>query len=407
MLRAVLFKILFLIGLALFLPRILLLYAPYAAHINHNLRLQQTDDIEIGLISLPDYLKMHSSHSSISNVLLVTNQLNSFNQEQYLGYLADYRLHPKLIYQITPQVVAKLPSHVHSKRQCLSDFLVPQLELSELEQVEGVVVDLQNSGFVTDQALDTLIQVMQLAVVAHKPVMLLDRPNPLGYLYEGPMAELKIGRSRAKIPWRYGISLGELASFLNSAYLDDQLKLIILPVRNYLRNQQAVKFEQLQLVYTQSFFELLNQICPADIKRDCHDDFQCFSLPEYLNFPINKWYELRSTLRKYEIDVSLCRYLNRRTQQHFVGVRLMINDINRVSYVMLWQAIVQQMQQAQISVHSSEKINRLFGKNTAKRLLQGKFSVEFSQRLNLDLQGYAARIKPFLLYRPWPIPVLH
>lgn len=408
MLRAVLLKILFLIGLAFFLPRVLLLYAPpQQVELNDRLKTGQVSSVEPGLTSLPDYLKVQSQPIKLSNLLLVTNQLTELNQEQYLGYLQHYGLCPSLIYQAESHVLAKLPDMLYGKVQLLPESLILKLDRASIKSADIVVIDLQNSGFAPDPTIELLLQILQLGVVLHKQIMLLDRPNPLGYLYEGPLVNLRYDQIRLQLPWRYGLSLGELASYFNAVYFNNQASLTILPVKSYLRNQRVLSFEQLQLIYTGTIFGLLNQICPVDVKRDCQDDFQCFSLPEYLNFPINKWYELRSALRKYDIDVALCRYFNRRTQQYFEGMRLVIQDINRVTYLGLWQAIVEQMQQAQINLHTSEQVNRLFGKVVGKQLTFGKLTAATSQKLNQDLRHYFNRIKPYLIYHPWPVPVWH
>lgn len=408
MFRAVLLKILFLVGLALFLPRVLLLYAPpQLVELNDRLQTGQVSEVAVGLTSLPDYFKIHAPLVHQDRFLLVTNQLTETSQDQYLSYLSHYGFHPKLIYQAEPVVLAKLPSQLISKVSLISDRLVSDLTIVDQADLSGLVVDLQNTGFVPDPTIELLFQVLRLAKTYHQPVILLDRPNPLGYLYEGPLVEVRLDQRKLQLPWRYGLSLGELAGYLNQTCFDQQVNLTILPIKNYFRNQRVLSFQQLQLVYTSALFGLLNQISPVDVKRDCHDDFQCFSLPEYLNFPINKWYELRASLRKYDIDVSLCRYFNRRTQQYFVGVRLNVHDINRVTYLGLWQTIVEQLQQAQINLHNSDQVNRLFGKAVGKQLTFGKLTAATSQKLNQDLRQYFNRIKPHLIYHPWPVPVWH
>lgn len=85
-----------------------------------------------------------------------------------------------------------------------------------LEGLDVLVIDLQDIGtrFYTFQA--TMLYCMQVALPMGLPVMILDRPNPLGGLeVEGPVLrpgfESFVGAHN--IPVRHGMTMGELAHF--------------------------------------------------------------------------------------------------------------------------------------------------------------------------------------------------
>lgn len=88
-----------------------------------------------------------------------------------------------------------------------------------LERVDVLVFDIQDIGSRTYTYATTLGQVMQRAAAAKKPLIVLDRPNPLGgELFEGPIREPKhkslIGWG--PLPVTHGMTFGELARFYNA-----------------------------------------------------------------------------------------------------------------------------------------------------------------------------------------------
>lgn len=87
-----------------------------------------------------------------------------------------------------------------------------------LADVDALVFDMQDVGVRFYTYLSTLFYVLRGASKAHKPVFVLDRPNPItGTLVEGgpiqPGFESFVGI--INIPMRHGMTLGELASYMN------------------------------------------------------------------------------------------------------------------------------------------------------------------------------------------------
>jgi uncharacterized protein YbbC (DUF1343 family) len=98
-----------------------------------------------------------------------------------------------------------------------------QKEPSEqaLEQVDALVFDMQDVGARFYTYLSTLFHVLRVAGRTGKAVYVLDRPNPVtGTILEGgavePGCESFVGV--VNIPIRHGMTLGELALYLNAEY---------------------------------------------------------------------------------------------------------------------------------------------------------------------------------------------
>ena len=92
-----------------------------------------------------------------------------------------------------------------------------------LSGIDAVVYDIQDNGSRSFTFISTLGLVMQACAELDKEVIVLDRPNPLGGLkIEGSYVEP--GRfsfvSQYKIPYIYGLTVGELATLINEEGLN-------------------------------------------------------------------------------------------------------------------------------------------------------------------------------------------
>ena len=88
-----------------------------------------------------------------------------------------------------------------------------------LDGVDALVVDLQDVGTRVYTFAWTVSHCLEACAAAGLPVVVLDRPNPLGGLtVEGPLLESECESfvGRAAIPMRHGLTLGELARFVNA-----------------------------------------------------------------------------------------------------------------------------------------------------------------------------------------------
>lgn len=92
-----------------------------------------------------------------------------------------------------------------------------------LEGVDVVVYDIQDVGSRSYTFISTLGLVMRTCAELGIPVVVLDRPNPLGGLkVEGPVVERPFFSfvSQYKIPYIYGLTVGELAVLINEEGLN-------------------------------------------------------------------------------------------------------------------------------------------------------------------------------------------
>jgi uncharacterized protein YbbC (DUF1343 family) len=99
-----------------------------------------------------------------------------------------------------------------------------------LANVDVLVFDMQDVGARFYTFMSTLFHVMRGAAKAGKLLIVLDRPNPInGIDVEGPLVEpeLKSFVGSVPIPIRHGLTMGELARYLNAEHeLGTDLKVI-------------------------------------------------------------------------------------------------------------------------------------------------------------------------------------
>lgn len=108
-----------------------------------------------------------------------------------------------------------------------------------LAGVDVLLVDLQDIGARTYTYVSTLLLTAEAAGRAGVPVIVLDRPNPIGgVLVQGPVLDVEFASfvGMLPIPLRHGMTIGELARF-GAAALEYDVQLTVVPVQGWRRSQ--------------------------------------------------------------------------------------------------------------------------------------------------------------------------
>jgi uncharacterized protein YbbC (DUF1343 family) len=115
----------------------------------------------------------------------------------------------------------------------------------DLADVDIVIFDIQDVGCRFYTYINVLRDVMEGCAENNKEVLILDRPNPNGYLIDGPILDMKLksGIGQFPIPIAHGMTIGEFAQMINGEqWLPNKLKckLKIIPVKNYQHDMKYV-----------------------------------------------------------------------------------------------------------------------------------------------------------------------
>src|SRR6187397_812547 len=108
----------------------------------------------------------------------------------------------------------------------------------DLADVDIVIYDLQDVGCRFYTNINALSRLMEACYENGKEMLILDRPNPNGYLIDGPILDMKYksGIGMFPIPMSHGLTVGEFAQMANGeGWLKDKVKcrIKIIPVANY------------------------------------------------------------------------------------------------------------------------------------------------------------------------------
>jgi uncharacterized protein YbbC (DUF1343 family) len=108
----------------------------------------------------------------------------------------------------------------------------------QLKNVDVLLFDIQDVGVRFYTYSSTMHYVMEACAEQNKPILLLDRPNPIGYLIDGPVLKpaFKSFVGMNTIPIAHGLTLGEYALMINGQkWLKDgvQAEVKTIPVKNY------------------------------------------------------------------------------------------------------------------------------------------------------------------------------
>lgn len=108
----------------------------------------------------------------------------------------------------------------------------------DMADIDILIYDLQDVGCRFYTNINALSRLMEACVESGKEMLILDRPNPNGYLIDGPILDMKYksGIGMFPIPMSHGLTVAEFAQMANGeGWLKDKVKcpLKIITVENY------------------------------------------------------------------------------------------------------------------------------------------------------------------------------
>ena len=115
----------------------------------------------------------------------------------------------------------------------------------DLADIDVMIFDIQDVGCRFYTYINVLRDVMESCAEFKKELLILDRPNPNGYLVDGPVLDmsLKSGIGQFPIPISHGMTIAEFAQMINGeGWLANKMrsKLKIVKLRNYRHDMEYV-----------------------------------------------------------------------------------------------------------------------------------------------------------------------
>lgn len=137
----------------------------------------------------------------------------------------------------------------------------------QMADLDLLIFDIQDVGARFYTYINTLGHVMEACALSGKEMMILDRPNPNGFLVDGPILEDKLhsGIGMYPIPISHGLTIAEFAQMINGeGWLPNGLrcKLKIIEVANYAHDMRyTLPVEPSPNLNTQQSVMLYPHIC--------------------------------------------------------------------------------------------------------------------------------------------------
>ena len=399
------FKVFFLIVAALYLPQFFMRYIPASKQSIFSRTKLHPEAFKLGLENISEsFLKsLTSSGTLVYKVGLITNQT---------GVDRSGKKNVDILREKGVKITALVYPFSRYTQEYMKEFSIPTFPLYKNDAlsinrrpfslVDVVIFDIQDVGLSHYSFIKTLFDVITIASDMDKTVVVLDRPNLLGSNIEG---------IHTLAPLRYGITVGELAQYLNQHILEKAARLQVVPMMNYNRTMQNYSLStpllcagmNLNSYYGYSFLGLLKQVGPFNIGTDTDNAFQCLLLPNSLQFSRHKWYELQEKFKHIGIKSKLYSYFNEKDNEHYTGLRLFVQNSNDFSSLNTLLTALTFFNQSGVPLTFSAEFDAAVGTCKIREYVQGKIDRTLvEQELNKDLQTFYHRALDSLLYQPLP-----
>jgi uncharacterized protein YbbC (DUF1343 family) len=279
--------------------------------------------------------------------------------------------------------------------------------------IDTIFFDMQDSGMRHYTYISTLYRVLESAAACKKKVIVLDRPNPLGAVMEGPLVEPEQLSfiSIAPIPVRHGMTMGEIAHYFNHYFFEKSVALTVVPLLDYNRafglNSRFLaplspNITNLQSMYGYSFLGLLSEIKPFDMAVGTRDAFRCLLLPDSYGISNKQWIALSLMLSKQGLESEAYRYFSGTRKQWCSGLRFKISHIDRLSTMHTIKTVINFFKKEQLPF-GFKKIDKAMGTAQFRAYVQGDLAYqELQKNIKSDLLQFFEKAKPLFLYKPEP-----
>lgn len=283
-----------------------------------------------------------------------------------------------------------------------------------LDRLDLLLVDLPDVGARYYTYLGTTVEVMIAAAELGIPVVILDRPNPIGGAVQGNILDTAFASlvGRLAVPMRHGLTLGEQAQLARDD-LSIDVSLAVVPVRGWTREME---FEQTGLPFRAPSPNLKDVDALFHYPGTVLFEGTALSVGRGTDFPFHQvgapWLDTTAVLARIRaaglpgVTFEGVEFTPRNpgdakfADQPLAGIRLRITD--RKSYDPTVTAIhllaaIRAIHPDLIAIGGS--FDRLAGGRTIReRLLRGDPAGAITADWAAGIERYRQRVKPFLIY---------
>jgi uncharacterized protein YbbC (DUF1343 family) len=283
---------------------------------------------------------------------------------------------------------------------------------ARFSDIDALLIDLQDSGMRHYTYISMMYKALEVAQKHNKTVIILDRPNPLGSVMEGPLVDPNLISfiSIAPVPIRHSMTMGELALYCNKQVLSSPVDLHVVPLAHYQRPIKhtialplSPNLKTMQSVYGYSFLGMLGEVAPFYVGVGTPDAFRCIMLSESYRVSEKQWIALSLGLKKLGITTVAHKYYHEGRNKTYVGLRVFVPHINKVPSLQTFLYVTDFFRARGVELSFAVNFDKAAGTPLIRQYLQG--SIERSKLLailNTQAKEFYSKVQPYLLYEPKP-----
>lgn len=266
--------------------------------------------------------------------------------------------------------------------------------------LDYLMIDMQETGFVPYDG-EPILASLKMAGLAKKPVIVFDRPNLLGPSIEGFGVWLG---GRTLIPFRHGMTIGELAQFCNRHVVDTPVALHVVHMKHYQRLAQDL--DRLPLIShfcMRGLIDILQEIQPFEARVSPDNKYHSIMLPVSMNHSKRMWHALNVQLKRVGIEGKMFTYCNDATGESYAGLNLSITNMTKFSFNSAVLTILRFFNDNGLKIVYSERLRDMVGMHAVQSYLAGRVSEkEAHHALEHEAQLFFSKASGSFLYQPLP-----
>ncbi|HIH60423.1 MAG: DUF1343 domain-containing protein [Candidatus Thermoplasmatota archaeon] len=273
----------------------------------------------------------------------------------------------------------------------------------ELEDVDTVIYDLQDAGTRPYTFISSLKNLLITASELGKKVVVCDRPNPLSNIVDGPVLKKEfvsfVGAD--EFPLRYGMTIGELAQFMNrnigadlniskmtdydpSRYYDNYMKYYVPPSLNLNSLDSMFNFSGMVLM----------EAANVSVGRGTPYPFMQFGLEDPVDLRSDEFEGV--ILRK----TSFISLLNPLKEKKLIGYFIHIKDKKSYSSIRMVATIMKKIYDMDKNLINLKKLNLNYGSDEMSKWLEkNEIVTDLYEKINSEISEFMKIRKDYSLYR--------
>lgn len=273
---------------------------------------------------------------------------------------------------------------------------------SLMKEIDIMLFDLQDVGVRFYTYLTTMARMMEACAESNVKMIILDRPNPLGFYVDGPILDLKYKSAVGwlPIPTVHGMTLGELAGMINGEkWLANGVQCDVKVVKN--RNYTHATMYELPVKPSPNLPDMRSiylypSICyfeatPVSLGRGTDKAFQMYGHPNM------KGYDFKFTPRSIP-GAKFPPQLNEECYGVDLRTEPSIEEINKAGINL--EYVIDAYNNLNLDNHFFRSFfELLIGRDyVRKMIMQGKSAAEIKATWANEVEEFKVKRKPYLLY---------